>query len=179
LFDEESMDEEQVKRTSEIAAGEYPKERNALGRFIKGGRSPNPWGKPKGVRHKLTEAVLDDVVRDWRDGGAEAVARTRKENPAAYMNAVLRLIPREVLLALDKPADQQNDSELLLTLFNAINRVKDILVRLRELPGGPPLADEIELALSGQGEEEPGPEPATTRHGIVEIIDDDEKENEV
>jgi len=173
------MDEEQVERTSEIAAGEYPKERNALGRFIKGGRSPNPWGKPKGVRHKLTEAVLDDVVRDWRDGGAEAVARTRKENPAAYMNAVLRLIPREVLLALDKPADQQNDSELLLTLFNAINRVKDILVRLRELPGGPPLADEIELALSGQGEEEPGQEPATTRHGILEIIDDDEKENEV
>ena len=173
------MDEEQVKRTSEIAAREYPKERNALGRFIKGGRSPNPWGKPKGVRHKLTEAVLDDVVRDWRDGGAEAVARTREENPAAYMNAVLRLIPREVLLALDKPADQQNDSELLLTLFKAINRVKDILVRLRELPGGPPLADEIELALSGQGEEEPGQEPATKRHGILEIIDDDEKENEV
>ena len=172
------MNEEQEKRTSEIAVREYPKERDALGRFIKGGGSPNPWGKPKGVRHKLTEAVLDDVVRDWRDGGAEAVARTRKENPAAYMNAVLRLIPREVLLALDKPVDQQNDSELLLTLFNAINRVKDILVRLRELPGGAPLADEIELALSGLREEESHQEPATKHHGILEIIDDIEEENE-
>ena len=173
------MDEEQEKTTSEIAVREYPKERDALGRFIKGAGSPNPWGKPKGVLHKLTEAVLDDVVRDWRDGGAEAVARTRKENPAAYMNAVLRLIPREVLLALDKPVDQQNDSELLLTLFNAINRVKDILVRLRELPGGAPLADEIELALSGLGEEESHQEPATKRHGILKIIDDNEEENEV
>jgi len=105
LFEEESMDEEQKKRASEIAVREYPKERDASGRFIKGGRSPNPWGKPKGVRHKLTEAILDDVVCDWRDGGAEAVARTRKENPAAYMNAVLRLIPKEVLVALDKPID--------------------------------------------------------------------------
>jgi len=44
LFEEESMDEEQEKRTSEIAIREYPKERDALGRFIKGGRSPIPWG---------------------------------------------------------------------------------------------------------------------------------------
>src|SRR6516225_6724420 len=108
------MDEEQEKRTSEIAVREYPKERDALGRFIKGGGSPNPWGKPKGVRHKLTEAVLDHVVRDWRDDGAEAVARTRKENPAAYMNAVLRLIPREVLLNLDKPENRVHVSRRVL-----------------------------------------------------------------
>jgi len=52
-------------------------------------------------------------------------------------------------------------------------------VRLRALPGGAPLADEIELALSGLGEEESHKEPATKRHGIPKIIDDDEEENEV
>ncbi len=107
------------------------------------------------------------------------MARTRKENPAAYMNAVLRLIPKEVLVALDKPVDQQNDAQLLLILFNAINRVKNILVRLRALPGGAPLADEIELALSGLDEEEPNKDFATKRPGILNIIDDNEEENEV
>ena len=51
-------------------------------------------------------------------------------------------------------------------------------MRLRELPGGPPLADEIELALSGQGEEEPNQESVTKRHSILNIIDDNEEENE-
>ena len=90
---------------------EYPKERDALGRFVKGG-SPNTWGKPKGVRHKLTEAVLDDVVRDWRDGGAEAVARTRKENPAAYMNAVLRR-EKSYSLSTSQPTNKMTRSYCL------------------------------------------------------------------
>lgn len=49
-----------------------------------------------GARNKLAEAFVADMLADWQEHGADAIARTRESDPAAYVRIVVGLLPRHV-----------------------------------------------------------------------------------
>jgi hypothetical protein len=65
------------------------------GRFAKG-FSGNPGGSPEATRRLVNKAFLEALAEDFRQGGAQAIAKVRKEQPAAYMKICALLVPREM-----------------------------------------------------------------------------------
>jgi hypothetical protein len=80
------------------------------GRF-KPGQSGNPRGRPRGSRHRLSEAALADLCANFEAGGAEAIERCRVEDPVAYVRVVASLLPRQIE-QLHSPLADLSDEEL-------------------------------------------------------------------
>jgi hypothetical protein len=62
------------------------------------GRSGNPAGAPVGSRHRqqLNGEFIAALLRDFRHGGPAAIAKVRKNQPAAYCKLLTLLCPRDV-----------------------------------------------------------------------------------
>src|SRR5262245_19253129 len=45
----------------------------------------NPGGSPEATRRLVNKAFLEALAEDFRQGGPEAIAKVRKQQPAAYM----------------------------------------------------------------------------------------------
>src|SRR5262249_28687296 len=58
----------------------------------------NPGGSPEATRRLVNKAFLEALAEDFRQGGAEAIAKVRKHQPAAYMKICALLVPREMKL---------------------------------------------------------------------------------
>src|SRR5262245_37224330 len=67
------------------------------GRFAPG-VSGNPGGSPEATRRLVNKAFLEALAEDFRQGGPEAIAKVRKQQPAAYMKICALLVPREMKL---------------------------------------------------------------------------------
>src|SRR5262245_52937279 len=61
------------------------------------GRSGNPAGGPVGPRHRqqLNGEFIAALLRDFRHGGAKAIERVRRTQPASYLKILTLLCPRE------------------------------------------------------------------------------------
>src|SRR5262245_11015983 len=61
------------------------------------GQSGNPSGGRPGSRHRqqLNGEFIAALLRDFRHGGPEAIAKVRKNQPAAYCKLLTLLCPRE------------------------------------------------------------------------------------
>jgi hypothetical protein len=64
----------------------------------------------------VNKAFLEALAEDFRKGGAEAIARVRKEHPAAYMKICAMLVPREMKLEHSGGVKAMTDEELEATL---------------------------------------------------------------
>lgn len=62
----------------------------------KPGESGNPKGRPLGSRAKLEERFLADLLADWEDHGAAALAAAREEDPVGYVKVAASLMPKKV-----------------------------------------------------------------------------------
>ena len=62
------------------------------------GRSGNPAGASVGSRHRqqLNGEFVAALLRDFRHGGPAAIAKVRKNQPAAYCKLLTLLCPRDV-----------------------------------------------------------------------------------
>jgi hypothetical protein len=60
------------------------------------GQSGNPGGLSKGSRHKLTDAFIRALARDWKAHGEAVIQRVREDNPTAYFKGMLSLVPKDV-----------------------------------------------------------------------------------
>ena len=81
------------------------------GRFAKG-FSGNPGGSPEATRRLVNKAFLEALVEDFRQGGAQAIAKVRKEQPAAYMKICALLVPREMKVEHSGGVKAMTDEQL-------------------------------------------------------------------
>ena len=76
------------------------------------GQSGNPAGRPKGSRHKISEAFIAALHEDFVQHGACVIQRVREERPADYMKIVASLLPKE-LHVQSAPLEDMSDDELM------------------------------------------------------------------
>jgi hypothetical protein len=73
-------------------------------------------GSPEATRRLVNKAFLEALAEDFRQGGAEAIARVRKEHPAAYMKICALLVPREMKLEHSGGVKAMTDEQLEASL---------------------------------------------------------------
>jgi len=80
------------------------------------GRSGNPAGGPVGSRHRqqLNGEFIAALLRDFRHGGPAAIAKVRKNQPAAYLKILALLVPREMQIEHTNRIKQMTDEEIEL-----------------------------------------------------------------
>src|SRR4030081_168461 len=62
---------------------------------FKPGTSGNPRGRPKGSRHRISEAFLAELSADFDQHGAAALRMAREAHPAAYIRVIASLLPKQ------------------------------------------------------------------------------------
>ena len=67
----------------------------------KPGQSGNPAGRPKGTKHKIQEAFLEDVLAEWQESGKTAIKEASEKNPLGFCQMVAGLLPKEAKVEMD------------------------------------------------------------------------------
>src|SRR5262245_11071731 len=78
------------------------------------GQSGNPSGGPVGSRHRqqLNGEFIAALLRDFREGGPAAIAKVRKNQPAAYCKLLTLLCPRDVKVEQSGGVKAMSDEEI-------------------------------------------------------------------
>lgn len=76
------------------------------------GKSGNPAGRPKGSKHKLTEAFWRDFAGAWADGGRAALEKVRDEDPSTFVRVAASIMPKELDITTRSLARDLTDDEL-------------------------------------------------------------------
>src|SRR5262245_1824691 len=78
------------------------------------GRSGNPAGGPVGSHHRqqLNGEFIAALLRDFRHGGPAAIAKVRKDQPAAYCKLLTLLCPRNVSVEHSGGVKALSDEEI-------------------------------------------------------------------
>ena len=56
----------------------------------------NAAGRPKGSRHKLGAAFIDDLYAAWQAKGKDVIERVIKDRPHEFIKSVASILPKEV-----------------------------------------------------------------------------------
>ena len=75
------------------------------------GVSPNPGGKPTGIRNGLTTRFLKALSDDFDAHGKPAIVAARKKDPVGYMKVIAALLPKQVEAI--EPMGELGDHELM------------------------------------------------------------------
>ena len=76
----------------------------------------NPGGSPEATRRSLNRDFLLALAADFRRRGPEAIAKVRKQQPAAYLKVCALLVPREMKLEHSGGVKAMTDEQLEQTL---------------------------------------------------------------
>lgn len=69
--------------------------------LYKKGQSGNPKGRPKGTKNKLSADFINALAADFERYGLYPIARTRRNDPAAYLRTIVALVPKEFIGHVD------------------------------------------------------------------------------
>ena len=86
-------------------------ERKQNGQFAKGS-SGNLGGNAQRTRHMFSKAFVEALLEDFREWGPQAIARVRKETPAAYLRVCAMLVPKEPKLEHSQTVKALSDEQL-------------------------------------------------------------------
>src|SRR5262245_19944367 len=129
------------------------------------GRSGNPAGGPVGSRHRqqLNGEFIAALLRDFRHGGPAAIAKVRKNQPAAYCKLLTLLCPRDVKVEhsggvkamTDEQIEQAIEAIQAMLAARAEEAAKVIEGTAESVAHPAPDAQSLEIAL----EATPAPKP--------------------
>ena len=91
--------------------------KRVIGRPWQPGQSGNPAGRPLGSRHKITEAIIQDISGAWQTHGPQVLDRLAVEDPATFAKLAVGLVPKDVLLSINAklPGGMDPDDWQLVT----------------------------------------------------------------
>ena len=91
------------------------------------GQSGNPGGGRPGSRHRqqLNGEFIAALLRDFRHGGPAAIAKVRKNQPAAYCKLLTLLCPRDVKVEHSGGVKAMTDEQI----ERAIEVIEDMLAK--------------------------------------------------
>ena len=75
------------------------------------GVCPNPAGRPKHARTRLSDQFFKDLHEDWQTHGMKALTDFRGKSPGDYVRVVAGLIPREMTVKVNE-LEELSDDEL-------------------------------------------------------------------
>ena len=103
------------------------------------GQSGNPAGRYLGSRQKLTEKFINDLSEFYEQEGAALIRRLADENPAALIQVVARLLPKESHIeisagsSLDLTAEQRERiAESWLVSQTDDDAIEGVAVRIEQ-----------------------------------------------
>ena len=76
------------------------------------GKSPNPAGRPKGSRNKLSESFLSAMCEDFEKHGQTVIDTVRADKPAEYLKIIAAIVPKEFNITT-APLEDMSDEDLL------------------------------------------------------------------
>src|SRR5262245_40103069 len=98
------------------------------------GRSGNPAGGPVGSRHRqqLNGEFIAALLRDFRHGGPAAIAKVRKNQPAAYCKLLTLLCPRDFRVEHSGGVKAMTDEQI----ERSIEFIKEMIAKrdVRQMP---------------------------------------------
>lgn len=114
-----------------------------LAHLFKPGQSGNPAGRPVGSKSRLTENILFDLAEFYAEEGKDLIRRVRDENPAALLQGLLKLIPKDISLnvsggvELELSVGQRTRiaESWLMSQSDRLSSIEGEAVRVAALPG--------------------------------------------
>lgn len=97
----------------------------------KPGQSGNPRGRPKGARNKIDGAFLEALLKDFEEGGADAIRKCREEKPDVYLSVISRILPRHVEGSVDHTHDHHHHEAQ-----ESLTETREWLRRVLNTPAG-------------------------------------------
>jgi hypothetical protein len=101
--------------------------RDQKGRFIPG--NPGLPGRPKGSRNLLAEAMIDDLYRDWKEHGIQAIRAARESRPVEYLKVVAVIVSKCGDLS---SADDMRDAALEQFIEERRQEARAMIAKMRE-----------------------------------------------
>lgn len=113
--------------TSPTAAG-----RNARGQFVSG--SNGGPGRKRGSRNRLTDQFLTVIADDFAQHGSDALAKLREKDPAAYLQLIAGLVPRELITKHETEPDYSDmEWEEVIELIERAQQNEQVKIALEEV----------------------------------------------
>ncbi len=110
---------------SEVGVKQEERTRDGKGRWLPG-KTANPAGRPKGIKHKLSASFINDLALHWQAEGGDILRRVTEEDPAAVLRVIASLVPREMMLKLEGGNDGQGIVINLLGVSHPLIEERDI-----------------------------------------------------
>lgn len=128
-----------------------PADRLPVEKRFKPGQSGNPGGKPVAARNRLQGSFLNTLADDFDANGKAAIVKCREDDPAAYIRAIVALMPKEI--ELTRQFDDLTDEQLAAAVIAARSLAAAIGIDPGEGTAVPPLHQPAEnvSALSEAG----------------------------
>src|SRR5262249_29747646 len=86
---------------------------------------PNPGGSLEATRRSFNKDFLLALADDFKRHGPEAIAKVRKQQPAAYMKICALLVPREMKLEHSGGVKSMTDEQL----ERGIELIKELIAK--------------------------------------------------
>ena len=88
-------------------------------RPVQPGEVRNPKGRPKGSKHKLTEAFLRDFTEAWEEHGKAALNKLAVEDLAIFVRVAASVVPKQLDTEPSKLLEETTDAELTVIIREA------------------------------------------------------------